>query len=85
MKRRGASPTPRLPDGVAPVVPGRSVPKSAQPAAKKAIQDIYNAEDKEHATRAVKAFEKQYMRWMRSPIRTKPRPPPQRTGLFACG
>ncbi|WP_404195948.1 IS256 family transposase [Streptomyces tauricus] len=36
------------------------LPKSAQPAAKKAIQDIYNAEDKEHAARAVKAFEKQY-------------------------
>ncbi|WSE09219.1 IS256 family transposase [Streptomyces sp. NBC_01445] len=37
-----------------------SLPKSAQPAAKKAIQDICNAEDKEHAARAVKAFEKQY-------------------------
>jgi putative transposase len=37
-----------------------SLPKSAQPAAKKAIQEIYNAEDKEHAARAVKAFEKQY-------------------------
>lgn len=36
------------------------LPKSAQPAAKKAIQDIYNAEDKEHAARAVKALEKQY-------------------------
>ncbi|UKY47564.1 IS256 family transposase [Streptomyces inhibens] len=36
------------------------LPKSAQPAAKKAIQDIYNAEDKEHAAAAVKAFAKQY-------------------------
>lgn len=31
-----------------------SLPKSAQPAAKKAIQDICNAEDKEHAAAAVK-------------------------------
>ncbi|WP_399895403.1 IS256 family transposase [Streptomyces sp. BBFR51] len=37
-----------------------SLPKSAQPAAKKAIQDIYNAEDKEHAAAAVTAFAKQY-------------------------
>ncbi|MFI9565693.1 IS256 family transposase [Streptomyces rishiriensis] len=37
-----------------------SMPKSAQPAAKKAIQDIYNAEDREHAAAAVKAFAKQY-------------------------
>ncbi|MFJ9483116.1 IS256 family transposase [Streptomyces mirabilis] len=37
-----------------------SLPKSAQPAAKKAIQDIYNAEDKAHAAAAVKAFAKQY-------------------------
>ncbi|WP_031487744.1 IS256 family transposase [Streptomyces bicolor] len=37
-----------------------SLPKSAQPAAKKAIQDIYNAEDKEHTAAAVKAFAKQY-------------------------
>ncbi|MER6162950.1 IS256 family transposase [Streptomyces sp. NPDC001868] len=37
-----------------------SLPKSAQPAAKKAIQDIYNAEDKEHAAAAVKAFARQY-------------------------
>ncbi|MEU9663889.1 hypothetical protein AB0P44_45745 [Streptomyces chartreusis] len=36
------------------------MPKSAQPAAKKAIQDIYNAEGKEHAAAAVKAFAKQY-------------------------
>lgn len=37
-----------------------SLPKSAQPAAKKAIQDIYNAEDREHATKAVKVFAGQY-------------------------
>jgi putative transposase len=37
-----------------------SLPKSAQPAAKKAIQDIYNAEDREHAAQAVKAFARQY-------------------------
>jgi transposase-like protein len=37
-----------------------SLPKSAQPAAKKAIQDIYNAEDKEHAAKAVASFAKQY-------------------------
>ncbi|MDJ0466561.1 IS256 family transposase [Streptomyces sp. H27-C3] len=37
-----------------------SLPKSAQPAAKKAIQDIYNAEDREHAARAVKVFAQQY-------------------------
>ncbi|WP_393063362.1 IS256 family transposase [Streptomyces sp. LN549] len=37
-----------------------SLPKSAHPAAKKAIQDIYNAEDREHAAAAVKTFAKQY-------------------------
>lgn len=37
-----------------------SLPKSAQPAAKRAIQDIYNAEDREHAAKAVAAFPKQY-------------------------
>jgi transposase-like protein len=37
-----------------------TLPKSAQPAAKKAIRDIYNAEDREHAARAVAAFAKQY-------------------------
>ncbi|MFF9351244.1 transposase [Streptomyces sp. NPDC014734] len=35
-------------------------PKSAQPAAKKAVQDIYNTEDKEHAAAAGKALAKQY-------------------------
>ncbi|MEU6578962.1 IS256 family transposase [Streptomyces sp. NPDC046805] len=37
-----------------------SMPKSAQPGAKKAIQDIYNAEDRDHAARAIKTFEKLY-------------------------
>ncbi|MFB7091432.1 IS256 family transposase [Streptomyces sp. NPDC056296] len=37
-----------------------ALPKSAQPAAKRAIQEIYNAEDKEHAAKAVAAFAKQY-------------------------
>ncbi|WP_329536730.1 IS256 family transposase (plasmid) [Streptomyces sp. NBC_01450] len=37
-----------------------ALPKSAQPAAKRAIQEIYNAEDKEHAARAVRAFERAY-------------------------
>ena len=33
-----------------------AIPKSAQPGAKKAIQDIYNAEDKQHAQAAIKTF-----------------------------
>ena len=37
-----------------------ALPKPAQPAAKAAIADIYNAEDKEHASAAIKAFAKQY-------------------------
>ncbi|PZH00307.1 IS256 family transposase [Streptomyces sp. NTH33] len=37
-----------------------SLPKSAQPGAKKAIQDIYNAEDKQHAEAAVKTFAQLY-------------------------
>ncbi|MFE6456754.1 IS256 family transposase [Streptomyces cinereoruber] len=37
-----------------------AMPKSAQPAAKKALQDIYNAEDREHAEQAVKTFAKLY-------------------------
>lgn len=37
-----------------------AMPKSAQPAAKKAIQDIYNAEDREHAEQALKTFAKLY-------------------------
>lgn len=35
-----------------------TMPKSAQPSAKKAIQDIYNAEDREHAEQAIKTFAK---------------------------
>lgn len=37
-----------------------SLPKSAQPAAKKAIQGIYNAEDRDHATEAIRTFARQY-------------------------
>ncbi|MEV8626471.1 IS256 family transposase [Streptomyces sp. NPDC051079] len=37
-----------------------SLPKSAQPGAKKALQEIYNAEDRDHALVAVAAFEKTY-------------------------
>lgn len=37
-----------------------ALPKSAQSAAKRAIQEIYNAEDKDHAVQAVRAFERAY-------------------------
>lgn len=37
-----------------------ALPKSAQPAAKRAIQEIYNAEDTERAAKAIAAFAKQY-------------------------
>jgi len=37
-----------------------AMPKSAQPVAKKALQDIYNAEDRHHAEQAVKTFAKLY-------------------------
>ncbi|MFK0160907.1 IS256 family transposase [Streptomyces sp. NPDC090493] len=37
-----------------------SLPKSAQPGAKKAIQDIYNAEDRDHAEAAIKTFTQLY-------------------------
>ncbi len=33
-----------------------ALPKSAQPGAKAALAEIYNAEDREHAVKAVKAF-----------------------------
>lgn len=36
------------------------LPKSAQPGAKKAVQDIYNAEDRDHAKAAVKTFTQLY-------------------------
>lgn len=37
-----------------------AMPKSAQPGAKKAIQDIYNAEDKQHAQAAITTFAQLY-------------------------
>ncbi|MFD8376388.1 IS256 family transposase [Streptomyces sp. NPDC059688] len=37
-----------------------SMPKSAQPGAKKATQDIYNAEGKQHAEAAIKTFAQLY-------------------------
>jgi putative transposase len=37
-----------------------ALPKSAQPGAKAALAEIYNAEDREHATKAVKAFKTDY-------------------------
>jgi transposase-like protein len=37
-----------------------ALPKSAQPAAKRAVQEVYNAEDKEQAAKAVAAFARQY-------------------------
>ncbi|MGX4690173.1 IS256 family transposase [Streptomyces sp. JNUCC 63] len=37
-----------------------TLPKSAQPGAKKALQEIYNAEDRTHAEKAARAFEKTY-------------------------
>ncbi|GAA1103779.1 IS256 family transposase [Kitasatospora arboriphila] len=37
-----------------------AMPKSAQPAAKKAIQDIYNAEERDHAEQAIQTFAKLY-------------------------
>jgi putative transposase len=37
-----------------------SMPKSAQPGAKKALQDIYNAEDRDHAAKAITVFAKTY-------------------------
>ncbi|MEU8641844.1 IS256 family transposase [Streptomyces sp. NPDC048674] len=41
-----------------------AIPTSAQTGARKALQDIYNAEDREHAVTAVTAFEKTYgVKW----------------------
>ena len=37
-----------------------SLPKSAQPAAKKTLSEIWGAEDKDHAQAAIRAFEKLY-------------------------
>ena len=40
------------------------MPKSAQPAAKKALAEIYNAEDKTHALVAAKAFAQEFgVKW----------------------
>ena len=36
------------------------MPKSAQPAARKAISEIRDAEDRDHALKAIKAFERDY-------------------------
>jgi transposase-like protein len=38
----------------------KALPKSAQPGAKKVLQEIYNAEDREHAEKAIKDFERAY-------------------------
>ena len=41
-----------------------ALPKSAHPGAKAALAEIYNAEDKDHAMKAIKAFEADYgARW----------------------
>ncbi|MFI8816744.1 MULTISPECIES: IS256 family transposase [unclassified Streptomyces] len=41
-----------------------ALPKAAQPGAKKALQEIYNAEDRDHAEKAVKDFERTYgVKW----------------------
>ena len=41
-----------------------ALPKSAQPAAKKALAEIYNAEDKTHAAAAAKAFAAEFgVKW----------------------
>ncbi|RAJ50802.1 mutator family transposase [Streptomyces sp. KhCrAH-43] len=41
-----------------------ALPKSAQPGPKKALQEIYNAEDRDHAMNAVKGFERAYgVKW----------------------
>jgi transposase-like protein len=37
-----------------------ALPKSAHPGAKKALAEIYNAEDKDHAVKAAKAFTDDY-------------------------
>lgn len=37
-----------------------ALPKSAQPGAKRALQEIYNAEGRDHAEKAVKDFERAY-------------------------
>ena len=51
-----------------------ALPKSAHPGAKKALAEIWNAEDKEHARKAVKAFAAAYGAKF-------PRPPPRSPGM----
>ncbi|WP_329449198.1 IS256 family transposase (plasmid) [Streptomyces sp. NBC_01426] len=47
-----------------------ALPKSAQPGAKKALQEIYNAEDRNHAEKAVTAFEKAYgVKWPKAAVK----------------
>ena len=41
-------------------VPMNALPKSAQPGAKRALQEICNAEDRDHAEKAIKDFERAY-------------------------
>ena len=44
-----------------------ALPKSAHPGAKAALAEIFNAEDKEHALKAAKAFEADYgAKWPRA-------------------
>ncbi|GAA2466364.1 hypothetical protein GCM10010388_68230 [Streptomyces mauvecolor] len=44
-----------------------ALPKPAQPGATKAMQEIYNAEDRAHAEKAIAAFAKTYgMKWPRA-------------------
>ena len=46
------------------------LPKSAQPAAKAALAEIYNAEDKTHAAAATKAFAAEYgAKWPKAPAK----------------
>ena len=47
------------------------LPKSAQPGARAALAEIYNAEDREHALKAVKAFEADYgVKWLQGAAKT---------------
>ncbi|WP_406177440.1 IS256 family transposase [Streptomyces sp. NBC_00996] len=52
-----------------------ALPKSAQPGAKKALQEIYNTEDRDHAQKAVKEFERTYgAKWPKAVRRSATRP-----------
>jgi len=47
-----------------------ALPKSAQPGAKAALAEIYNAEDREHALKAVNAFEADYgAKWPKAVVK----------------